>query len=193
MKNDVDVTELLAQWQEGDGTAIDQLLPVVYDELRRIAHREMRRERADHTLNTTALVHEAYLNLARSDGGTPWESRAHFFAISARVMRRVLIWYARKRNADKRGGGKADVRLDDMPEGFGVFTDDRIEELLALNQAMERLEAMDERLCRVVECRHFAGLSVVETGQVLNISPATVKRDWKTARAWLRNELRAPE
>lgn len=178
------VTQLLLQWQEGDEAAMDDLMPLVYEELRRIAHRHLRRERADHTLSTTALVHEAYLNLVDQDM-MPWQNRVHFYAIASRVMRRVLIWYARKRNAAKRGGGIPNLALDDVV----VLSDDRMEELLALDQALEKLEAMDARLCRVVECRYFGGLSVQETAEALAISPATVKRDWQTARAWLRRTL----
>ncbi|NNF58542.1 MAG: sigma-70 family RNA polymerase sigma factor [Rhodothermaceae bacterium] len=179
-----EVTQLLHQWQQGDEAALDALVPLVYDELRRQAHRHMQHERDDHTLSTTALVHEAFLNLA-GEVDVAWQDRTHFFAIASRVMRRVLIWYARRRNAAKRGGGRAPVSLDEAV----VLSDSRVEELLALDQALAQLEAMDERLCRVVECRHFGGLSVQETAEALSISPATVKRDWQTARAWLRREL----
>lgn len=179
-----EVTHLLHRWQQGDDAALDRLMPLVYDELRRQAHRHMRGERQGHTLGTTALVHEAFLHLG-GQPADPWQNRAHFVAIASRVMRRVLIWYARKRNAAKRGGGAHPVTLDEEI----LLTDSRLDELLALDEALARLEAMDERLCRVVECRHFGGLSVVETGEALGISPATVKRDWQTARAWLRREL----
>ena len=179
-----EVTQLLQQWQEGNTEAMDQLMPLVYDELRRLAHRHLQREHGVRTLHTTDLVHEAYLNLV-GQTQMPWQSRAHFFAIASRVMRRVLIWYARKRNAAKRGGGQPRLALDDVV----VLSDDRIDELLALDQALERLEKMDARLCRVVECRHFGGLTVKETAEVLGVSPATVKRDWQTAKAWLRVEL----
>ena len=183
-----DVTQLLQQWQAGDAAAVDQLMPLVYDELRRLAHHHLKGERSGHTLSTTALVHEAYLNMI-GQAPAPWQDRTHFFAIASRVMRRVLIWYARKRNAAKRGGGQANVALDEE----AVLSDDRLEELLALNHALERLEAMDPRLCRVVECRYFGGLSIPETAEVLAISPATVKRDWQTARAWLRRALQGAE
>jgi len=179
-----EVTQLLHLWQGGDAEAVDRLMPLIYDELRRLAHRHLRRERADHTLSTTALVHEAYLNLIGPDQAL-WQNRLHFFAIASRVMRRVLIWYARKRNAAKRGGGRLNLALDDVV----VLSDDRIDELIALDQALQQLEAMDERLCRVVECRYFGGLSVKETADVLNVSPATIKRDWQTARAWLRRTM----
>lgn len=179
-----DVTQLLQQWQTGNEAAMEQLMPLVYEELRRLAHGHLQRERADHTLNTTALVHEAYLNLV-GQADLAWQNRAHFFGIASRVMRRVLIWYARRRNTDKRGGGQRNVELD---EAAG-FSENRLEELLALDQALQKLEALDERLCRVVECRYFGGLNVKETAEALNISPATVKRDWQTARAWLRRTL----
>ncbi|MEO1727563.1 MAG: ECF-type sigma factor [Bacteroidota bacterium] len=178
------VTQLLHEWQGGDEAALDRLMPLVYDELRQRAHYHMRHERDGHTLSTTALVHEAFLNLA-GDGPAAWENRAHFFAIASRVMRRVLIWYARQRNAAKRGGGAARLSLDEAM----LLTDARLDDLLALDDALERLERLDPRLCRVVECRHFGGLSVQETATALSISPATVKRDWQTARAWLRRAL----
>ncbi|MEM6782965.1 MAG: sigma-70 family RNA polymerase sigma factor [Bacteroidota bacterium] len=179
-----EVTQLLHQWQEGDEAALDRLLPLVYDELRRQAHHHMRQERSGHTLNTTALVHEAFLNLAADVPG-PLENRAHFFAIASRVMRRVLIWYARKRNAAKRGGGRPALSLDEAM----LLADARVDDLLALDAALERLDQLDPRLCRVVECRYFGGLGVDETATALGISPATVKRDWQTARAWLRRAL----
>ncbi|GAB5535213.1 MAG: sigma-70 family RNA polymerase sigma factor [Rubricoccaceae bacterium] len=179
-----EVTQLLHQWQQGDAAALDRLMPLVYDELRRQAHYHMRHERSGHTLGTTALVHEAFINL-NGTHAAPWQDRAHFVAIASRVMRRVLIWYARRRNAAKRGGGDTPVPLNEA----AVFSESRLEELLALDQALARLEHLDERLCRVVECRHFGGLSVKETAEALGISPATVKRDWQTAKAWLRREL----
>jgi len=184
----VQVTQLLLQWREGDADAMGRLMPLVYEELRRLARHHLRRERADHTLSTTGLVHEAYLNLAGQEPAS-WQNRAHFFAIASRVMRRVLIWYARKHNAVKRGGGQPDLSL----EGVVLISEDRIEPLLALDQALVQLEVMDERLCRVVECRYFGGLTVAETAEALQISPATVKRDWQTARAWLRRTLQYGE
>ncbi|MCG8466792.1 MAG: sigma-70 family RNA polymerase sigma factor [Gemmatimonadetes bacterium] len=178
------VTQLIHDWREGDAEAVDRLMPLVYDELRRIAQHHLRRERPDHTLSSTALVHEAFMNLV--DQSPPAVSdRVHFFAISSRVMRRVLVWHARKRGAAKRGGGQRPVTLDEE----AVLADDRLEEVLALDRALERLEALDARLCRVVECRHFGGLTVPETAEALGISRATVKRDWQSARAWLRREL----
>lgn len=183
-----EVTNLLLKWQQGDEHAMEQLMPLVYDELRRLAHRHLQHERMGHTLSTTALVHEAYLNMV-GQVQVPLQNRIHFFGIASRVMRRVLIWYARKRKAAKRGGGQPDLSLDDVV----VLSDQRIEELLALDQALSQLEGLDERLCRVVEYRYFGGLTVEETADVLEISPATVKRDWQTARAWLRRTLQYGE
>ena len=179
-----EVTQLLQQWQEGDEHALDRLVPLVYEELRARARRHVRNERDGHTLTPTALVHEAFLNLA-GESPVAWENRVHFFAVASRVMRRVLIWYARRRGATKRGGGLAPLTLDDDL----ALTDARAEELISLDDALVRLDALDARLCRVVECRYFGGLSVAETATALGISPATVKRDWQTARAWLRREL----
>ncbi len=179
-----EVTRLLVAWREGDTRALDTLMPYVYDELRRLAHVHLLKERDGHTLSTTALVHEAYLNLAGQDP-LYLENRSHFFAIACRVMRRLLIWYARRRKSGKRGGGSEHASLDTA----AVLADDRVEELLWLDQALGKLESFDERMCRVVECRYFGGLSVEETAEVLAVSPATVKRDWQTARTWLRVEL----
>ncbi len=179
-----DVTHLLIQWRDGDADAFDAMMPLVYDELRRLAQYHLRGERRGHTLSTTALVHEAYLNLVRQDE-TPWEGRAHFFAVAAKAMRHILISYARKRKRLKRGGGLPDITLDRAP----VFAEDRVEELLALDQCLARLEAMDPRIVQVVECRYFGGLTIAETADVLKTSPATVKRDWQMAKAWLRREL----
>ncbi len=179
-----DVTRLLHRWREGEVEALDRLMPLIYEELRRLAHLHLRNERSGHTLNTTALVHEVYLNLV---GGVqvPWENRAHFFAVAARAMRRILISYARKRNRLKRGGGRPDLPLDRAL----VFTQDRFDELIALDQALTALEATDERLCRVVECRYFGGLTIEETAGAMGTSAATVKRDWNMAKAWLRRAL----
>ncbi len=179
-----EVTRLLHDWRSGDAVALERLMPMVYDELRRLAGLQLRRERAGHTLTPTALVHEAFLNLAQGDPPA-LNDRVHFYAVAARVMRRVLVWHARKRTAAKRGGGVQPVTLD----GQSVVADGPAEDILALDGALQALEELDERLCRVVECRYFAGLSVVETGEALGISPTTVKRDWTTARAWLRRAL----
>lgn len=179
-----EVTLLLRQWQGGDEAALDRLLPVVYDELRRRAHRHVRRERDGPTLCTTALVHEAFLALA-ADPPAALADRAHFYAVASRVMRRVLVWAARRRTAAKRGGGLPDLPLD--PSVW--LAAPRLDEALAVDAALDRLERLDPRLCRVVECRHFGGLSVDETAAALGVSAATVKRDWQAARAWLRREL----
>lgn len=178
-----DITVLLARWGEGDRAALDALMPVVYEELRRLAHSHMRQEFGERTLSTTALVNEAYLNLAAD--APALDNRTHFFGVASRVMRRVLIWYARRRSADKRGGGKRPEPLSQ--EALAVET--QINEMIAVDDALTRLEHLDPRLCRVVECRYFTGLTIEETADVLQISPATVKRDWTTARAWLRSEL----
>ena len=179
-----EVTRLLHEWQSGDSEALDELMPIVYKELRKLAHYHLSGERDQETLSTTALVHEAYLSLV-GDLKTPLNSRTHFFAIASRVMRRVLIWHARRRRAKKRGGGQQHVLLDDAIS----FTQSQLEELLSLDSALSRLEKMDERLCRVVEYRYFGGLSVQETADLLQVSSATVKRDWFTARTWLKKEL----
>ena len=178
-----DVTQLLAAWRQGEAGAFDRLLPLVYEELRVLAHRYLRRERADHTLNTTALVHEAYLTLVGKQ--TPWENRNHFFAVAAHAMRHILIDYARRRNREKRGGGVQNIPLDKAI----VFSEDRMEDLLALDQALQQLEQKEQRLGRIVECRYFAGLTIAETAEALEISPATVKRDWLVAKAWLKKAL----
>jgi RNA polymerase sigma factor (TIGR02999 family) len=179
-----EVSELLLAWGEGDRAALDELFPLVYGELRRIAHRQLRGERSAHTLNTTALVHEAYLKLVRMDR-IPWRNRAQFFAIAARAMRRILVDYAYRRRRQKRGGGQAPLSLADVV----VMVDSRADELVALDQALERLEAIDPRHTRVVECRVFGGMSIEETAEALDLSPATIKRDWAMARAWLNREL----
>ncbi|MGE0553582.1 MAG: sigma-70 family RNA polymerase sigma factor [Gemmatimonadales bacterium] len=180
------ITGLLRSWRAGSADALDRLIPLVYGELRAIARRHLGRERPGHTLTTAALVHEAYLDLL-GQASVDWKDRVHFFAIASRTMRRVLVWHARKRNAAKRGGG----RVEALDEGVAIVPDRdaAADELLALDDALERLEAVDPRLCRVVECRHFGGLSVEETAEALSISPATVKRDWQSARAWLRLAL----
>ena len=182
---DRNVTRLLHELGEGRAEAFDELLPEVIATLRGIAHRQLRGERPDHTLNTTALVHEAYLKLAGSDG-KDWQNRAHFFSVAARAMRQVLIGYARARTAEKRGGGAVHIALDENTPPLG---DAQIDELIALNDALERLEALNPRHVRIVECRFFAGLSVTETAEALGVARATVVRDWRMARAWLRHAL----
>lgn len=184
MGNKEDVTRLLRAFSGGDRAALDRLLPVIYDELRKLARVRLRDERSDHTLNTTALVHEAYLELIDL-GPIDWQSRAHFFGLAARVMRHVLVDYAVRRKALKRGGGMQRIVLDEAAE----IPEQRADELLALDEALERLEKVEPRQSRVVECRFFGGLSIEETAHVLGVSPVTVTRDWKAARAWLNREL----
>jgi RNA polymerase sigma factor (TIGR02999 family) len=179
-----EITHLLLQLTEGRREVLDQLMPVVYEELKSVAQAQLRRERPGHTLNTTALVHEAYLKLINVEK-VQWRDRAHFFAMAARLMRRILIDYARTRNRDKRGGGAVAVTLDDSLQLSG----EQAEDLVELDEALTRLESLSERQARVVEYRCFAGLSVEETAAVLETSPATVKRDWAFARAWLNREL----
>ena len=180
-----EVTRLLQALGEGRQEAFDELFPQVLDALRRIAHRQLRHERDDHTLNTTALVHEAYLKLVRLDR-IRWQNRAQFFALAAQAMRRVLVTYAERRRARKRGGGAERVPLDEE----ALMTDRQSEELLALDEALTRLRALSERQHAVVECRFFSGLSIEETAAALGVAAATVKRDWTLARAWLNRELR---
>ena len=178
------VTGLLVAWRGGDAGALDRLLPLVYAELRRVAHRYMRDERPNHPLQTTALVHEAYLRLidvTRVD----WQSRNHFFAVSAQMMRRILVEAARRRDAGKRGGDASHVALD---EAF-VPAADRGADLLALDEALEHLATLAPRKARVVELRYFAGLSVKETADVLGVSVETVMRDWRMAKLWLQRDL----
>lgn len=179
-----DITQLLEELSRGDRQALDRLIPTVYEELRRIAHGQLGHERPGHTLNTTALVNETYLRLVNVDR-VRWNGRAHFLAVAARVMRRVLIDYARARGRDKRGGDVVRVSLRDAVE----VPADRGEDMADLDEALSRLEATNERQCRVVECRCFAGMSVEETAEALGTSPATVKRDWAFSRAWLNREL----
>jgi RNA polymerase sigma factor (TIGR02999 family) len=163
-------------------------VPLVYDELRRIAHRQLASERSGHTLSTTALVHEAYLRLV-DQKRVQWSDRAHFFAIATRAMRRILVDYARRHRALRRGRGQRPVSLEDSAVG-SVAAADRAEELIALDEALDRLATLDERLCRVVECRFFGGLTEVETATVLGVTARTVARDWVKARGWLYQELR---
>jgi len=179
-----EVTQLLIAWSNGEEEALEKLVPLVYDELRRIARRYMKREPAGHTLQTTALVNEAYLRMIEQKG-MKWQNRAHFFAISAQLMRRILVSMARARHADKRGGEARQVSLDEAL----MISEDRAAELVALDEAMNELAALDPRRSRVVELRYFGGLSVEETAEVLKISPETVMRDWKRAKAWLYTEL----
>jgi RNA polymerase sigma-70 factor, ECF subfamily len=180
-----DITGLLTRWSEGDAQALDLLLPVVYDECRRIAARELRRERVDHTLAPTALVHELYLRLVDQRRAT-WESRSHFFGVTARLMRRVLVDHARARCAAKRGGSMIFVPLDDSD---AVAQDAGVADIIEIDQALERLGTHYPDQVRIVELRYFAGLTVEETAHVLGRSPRTIKREWRMAKAWLHREL----
>jgi RNA polymerase sigma factor (TIGR02999 family) len=178
------ISALLADWANRDPQARERLVPIVYEELRRLAHHYMRGERAGHTLQTTALVNEVYLRLAGIDE-VQWRDRAHFFAMVATLMRRVLVDYARQRGREKRGGGVPMTSLD----GNAAAPEQAVD-VVALDQALERLAAVDPQQSRIVELRFFAGLSVEETAEAVGVSPATVKRDWATAKLWLYNELR---
>ncbi len=180
------ISTLLADWANGDPAARERLVPIVYEELRRLAHHYMRGERSGHTLQTTALVNEVYLRLAGIDA-LQWRDRVHFFAMAATLMRRVLVDYARQRGREKRGAGVSFTALDENAAAPQPAID-----IVALDEALGRLAAVDPQQGHVVELRFFAGLSVEESAEALGVSPATVKRDWATAKLWLYNELRAP-
>jgi RNA polymerase sigma factor (TIGR02999 family) len=178
------VTQLLLDWRNGDQTALDRLMPLVYEELRRIAGHYMRDERKGHTLQTSALVNEAYLRLVDHEN-IAWQNRAHFFGVAAQAMRRILVDHARTRNYQKRGGGAQQVSLDEA----ATVAEERAAEMIALDDALKELARMDERKSRVVELRYFGGLSVEETAEALGVSIQTVGRDWSTAKAWLLREM----
>ena len=182
---DGDVTQLLNELGGGDRAALDQLVPLVFDELRRLAHSYLRRERADHTLQPTALVNEAYLRLANQQD-VRWQNRAHFFGIAASLMRQILVDHARRRAADKRGG--ADLERLSITQAEDLVNHEDVD-VLALNEALERLNEFDRQQARIVELKFFAGLTIEETTEVLGVSHATVERDWKLARSWLKREL----
>ena len=188
MPVDHDVTGLLVAWREGDATAVDRLFPLVYQELRRIAHRQLSHERPDLTLGTTALVHEAYLKLV-DQTRAQWADRSQFFAISARAMRRILVDHARQHLAGKRGGRRERVNLDEET----LSLDQRADLLVAVDEALDRLRAVDERASRVVECRFFGGFTEEETAAALGITDRTVRRDWARAKGWLYDALREGE
>ena len=185
LNSDSGPTELLQAWSEGDQSALDRLMPLVYNELHRLARNYMRRERLDHTLQATSLVNEVYLRLIDVNR-VEWQNRAHFLALAAQMMRRILVESARNRHRQKRGGGAVRVNLDDVQE----LPDSKEHNLVALNDALSALATFDARMSQVVELRFFGGLTVDETAQALNISPETVMRDWKTAKAWLLGETR---
>jgi RNA polymerase sigma-70 factor, ECF subfamily len=179
-----EITQLLQDWRDGDGKALDILLPLVYKELRRLARHQLRNERPDHSLQSAALVHEAYIRLV---GVSPprWESRTHFFAIAAQLMRQILVDYARRHTAAKRGGTMCRLSLEDVM----ATTRQAQVDVVALDEALQALAKIDERQSRIVELRFFAGLSLNEISEVLEIAPATVQRDWIAARAWLHREI----
>jgi RNA polymerase sigma factor (TIGR02999 family) len=180
-----EVTRLLGRLRSGDAGASDQLMPLIYDELRRIAGVQMRRERPGHTLQSTAVVHEAYLRLM-GEQDLDWQNRAHFFAIAAKTMRRVLLDYARQRRAGKRGGERAQ-KVD--LEAALLIADDKLDDVVAMDELLGRLQEMDPQQARIVELRFFAGLNVEETAEVMGISETTVKREWRSAKAWIHGNV----
>ena len=179
-----EVTQLLGKWSGGDEGALEKLIPLVQPELHRLAHYYMSRERAGHTLQTTALLNEAYLQLT-DKRRPPWQNRTHFIAVGAQLMRRIMVDHARARHALKRGAGAIRVTLDEA----ALVTEERAEELLALDEALEKLAEFDRRRCEIVEMRYFGGLTVEEIADVLKVHPNTVTRDWRAAKAWLYAEL----
>ena len=185
---DSGITQLLKQWRSGEQTALDQLLPLVYDELHRVAQRAIRQQPAGHTLQTTALINEAYLRMCNMPQ-IEWQDRAHFFAVAARVMRHLLVDHARAQVTAKRGGGAQRVDFDEA----AIYASERSAELLALDDALNRLAAADDKKSRIVELRYFGGLTVEEVAEVLGIAVITVKREWAKARLWLYHELQTGE
>jgi len=179
------ITKLLKEWSGGNREVLDELIPLVYDELRRQASRHLRKERSNHTLQTTALIHEAYLKLIGYNQ-IEWQNRAHFFAIASVAMRRILVDHARERKREKRGGAAEKLPLD---EAFQISVNEKSVDLIALDEALNRLAKLDARQARVVELRYFAGLSIDETAEVLGVSNATVRLDWNLAKAWLKLEI----
>lgn len=178
-----EITRLLQQWQDGDRQALEQLIPFVYEDLRRLARRELGRRGGPAILDATVLVHEAYMRL--EGGSQVWKNRGHFFAVAAKAMRQIVVDQARRAHAEKRGGGVADLSLEERQ----IPIDEKSEGLLALDEALDKLSALNERLTQVVECRFFAGLSVEETAEALGVTRRTVHRDWIKAQALLRREL----
>ena len=178
-----EITQMLADWSGGDERALERLMPLVYDELRRMAHAYMRRQPSNHTFQTTELIHEAYLKLAK--GSQDFQNRAHFFGVAATAMRHILVDYARSKQSEKRGGGRERIELSDDT----AVSLDRADQLLSMDEALKTLESLDERKCKVVELRFFGGLTNEEIAKVLKVSSETVKRDWRFARNWLLREL----
>ena len=181
------ITQMLIELTDGNKEVVNQILPHIYDELRRLASSYLRKERSNHTLQPTALVHEAYMKLI-DQNRVKWQNRAHFFGIAAQVMRRILMDHARKHQADKRGGEFEKLPIE---EEILIVSQDKSAELIALDEALTRLALLDERQSRIVELRFFSGMSVEETAEALSVSPATVKNEWRTAKAWLFQELKA--
>jgi RNA polymerase sigma-70 factor (ECF subfamily) len=182
------VTQLLIEWRDGDETALDRLIPLVYNEMRRLARYYMRRERREHTLQTSALINEAYIRLV-DHKGMRWQNRAHFYAVAAQAMRRILVDHARSRNYTKRGGGVRMVELDEA----ATVAQEQAAEMIALDEALNDLTAIDPRQGKIVELRYFGGMSVEETAEALGVSSVTVMRDWRAAKAWLLRSLSAEE
>lgn len=186
------VTRLLGELRKGNREAFDDLFPLVYDALRELAHRQRQRWQGDETLNTTALVHEAYLKLV-DQSKAEWETRAHFFAAAAKAMRHILINYARSRRTQKRGGGRLKLSLDEMKVASGedvALTHERAEMIVALDEALKQLEQVSERQSRIVECRYFGGMTIPETATALGVSTATVSRGWALAQVWLYRQMK---
>jgi RNA polymerase sigma-70 factor, ECF subfamily len=184
VESNKNITQLLIESKQGNKRALDELLPLVYDELHRIADRYLRKERNDHTLQPTALVNEAYMRLI-DQRQTDWQNRAQFFGLAAQMMRNILVNYARDRNRQKRGGKEERLSLDDAI----TFFEERDVQLVALDEALTLLTELDERQCKIVELRFFGGLSIEETAEVLDVAPVTVKREWQKAKMWLRSQL----
>ena len=179
------ITQLLINWRNGDTAALDQLMPIVYEELRRLARGFMAKERNNHTLQTSALINEAYLKLVDQDE-TNWQNRAHFFAVAAQIMRHILVDHARSYGYEKRGAGAQRVDLDDAK----VLSEERARDLVALDEALTKLAAVDPRKSRLVELRFFGGLNIDETADVMELSPTTVQREWRAAKAWLQRFIK---
>ncbi len=184
-ENSQQITQLLNQWSNGDAEVLDDLMPLVYVELRRQAAGYLRRERSDHTLQPTALINEAYLKLI-DQRDVRWQNRAHFFAIAAQAMRRILVDYARERHREKRGGVAENLPID---EALTIVSQEKSVNLVALDEALNKLAKFDERQAKVVELRYFSGLSIDEAAEVLNVSNVTIRRDWNMAKAWLHQEI----
>lgn len=183
-KSGENITQLLKDWSEGDHKVLDELMPLVYEELRRQASRHLRKERPNHTLQTTALIHEAYLKLIGQE--VNWQNRSHFFAIASQAMRRILVDHARTRHREKRGGIVENLPLE---EALAAGSEGKRIDLVELDEALTRLAKLDERQAMIVELRYFSGLSIDETAEVLGVSNSTVRADWTMAKAWLKNEM----